>query len=71
MHKKIGPGLRVLIGKSSGAKTLKTGPNCNYFSTSRDCGLNIEKMRGSLTIVPGRRGMRDPRPSDLDLAARI
>jgi hypothetical protein len=35
-----------------------------------DCGLNKEKLRGSLTKSPQRTGTRGYRLSDLDLAAR-
>ena len=65
------PGLRVLILESAGAYTLKSGPQCKYFYTKKDCGLNQKKGRGSLTKLPGRTGTHGLGPLDLDLVAQI
>jgi len=46
-----GSGLRVPFLESLGGFVQNSGPNWNYFSTSRDCGLNLAKLGVSLEKV--------------------
>ena len=61
----------VLIWESSGVKMINSGLNWEYFYTIVDCGLNLEKLRGSLANVTGRTVMFGSGPPDLDLRVRI
>ena len=41
------------ISRKLGGFCENSGPNWNYFSTSRDCGLNLGKLGVSLEKEPG------------------
>jgi len=43
--------IAVSISRKLGRFVQNSGPNWNYFSTSRDCGLNLAKLGVSLEKV--------------------